>query len=93
MLSLIDTLMQIPMPALLESIPIDLDMKAALVGEESHIGVALEFVRSYEAGDWNDCESLLRRMHFEHGDLSGLYIQSIAWANQIMCSDKPTAPV
>lgn len=84
MLSLLDAIVEVPIAAILSSIPIEAEMKAALNGKRSTMAMALDLVRSYEQGEWQNCESLQRELCLEHADISELYLSSVRWAEQAM---------
>jgi EAL and modified HD-GYP domain-containing signal transduction protein len=80
MLSLIDTILEVPMAKVVEAIPIDDEMKGALLGKETRIGTALELVRCFESSDWTSCEESLKRVQINEVRLAELYREAVAWA-------------
>lgn len=78
--SLLDALLDAPMPQILSALPIDCEMKAALVGNESPRGLALRLVRGFELCDWAACETLCRRLGLAESQGSALYVESLHWA-------------
>lgn len=83
MLSLIDAILKLPMSQIIDSLPLDDDMKAALQGEPSKIGVALELIRSYQAGDWDTCEELQAKLGIDERTTSRIYMDSVHWADKV----------
>ena len=84
MFSLIDAIVQIPMTQVVKSLPLELDMVAALTGKESPLRIALDLVRCYEAGNWHICEGLQQRLGLTEGCASQMYVDSLHWADTVM---------
>ena len=84
MLSLIDLILQVPMSLVMESLPIDADMKAALKGEQSPMGIALELVRSYQAANWDRCETLQQKLDMSESATCGTYMESVHWTALVL---------
>ena len=84
MLSLMDAILQVPMTQIVQSLPLDAEMKDALIGNGSRMSMALNFVRCYEAADWSTCEDLRRELGLSESDASLIYIESVRWSEKIM---------
>jgi EAL and modified HD-GYP domain-containing signal transduction protein len=54
LLSMLDTLMDAPMPKLLEKLPLAEELHRALLGREGEMGEALTAAVAYERGDWDN---------------------------------------
>ncbi len=83
MLSLIDAILKLPMSQIIDSLPLDDDMKAALQGEPSTIGVALELIRSYQQADWDVCERLQQQLGIDERTTSRIYMEAVHWADKV----------
>lgn len=79
MLSLLDVLLEIPMPRLLKSLPIDSEMKAALLGQKSPLSPTLDLVRSLEACQWEQCEALRASLGVSEQAVAGFYLEALHW--------------
>ena len=84
MFSLIDAIVHIPMAQIVKSLPLDLDMVAALTGKTSHLRLALDLVRCYEAGQWQACDICHRTLGLNDGETSMTYVESLHWADAVM---------
>jgi c-di-GMP-related signal transduction protein len=82
MLSLLDALLETPMPRILKSLPISCEMKAALMGEGGPLGSALDLICSLEACDWHACESIGDHLRMTEGVVAGMYVDALRWASQ-----------
>ena len=58
MCSLLDGVLDCPMPVIVDALPLDTDTRAALLGVPSELGVLLECVVAYERGEWSRCYEL-----------------------------------
>jgi EAL and modified HD-GYP domain-containing signal transduction protein len=84
--SLLDALLDAPMRQILDTLPIDCEMKAALMGNDSSRGLALQLVRSLELCDWAACETLCRRLEVSESAASAMYVESLHWASAMLYS-------
>ena len=84
--SLLDALLDAPMRQILDNLPIDCEMKAALMGNDSSRGLALQLVRSLELCDWAACETLCRRLEVSESAASAMYVESLHWASAMLYS-------
>jgi c-di-GMP-related signal transduction protein len=79
-LSLLDALLETPMPRVLKTLPLHCDMKAALMGHPGPLRPALELVRSLEACDWEQCETLREPLDLTETAVAAMYVESLRWA-------------
>jgi len=80
MFSLIDTILDQPLEAILEEVAISPDIKSALLGEKGTFRDVFEFVLSYEKGDWEINSVLGSKLKLQNHDILALYMNSIEWA-------------
>lgn len=76
--SLLEALMDTPLPKILESLPFTEDIRAALLKQEGPYGEALTCVIAYEKGDFN-------RAWFDRlapSQMTDAYLASARWADQ-----------
>lgn len=77
--SKLDVLLDMEMPELLEQVPLQADVKAALMNYEGQLGEILEQVCKYEEGDFENMDLLLEQHFYE-----AAYRHSLSWAQQVM---------
>ena len=82
--SLVDAMLEQPLPELLEELPLLDDIKAALLHQHGQLGMYLQFARAFEAGDWQQQELLSQQLQHQVGNLSELYLDSVFWAFTLM---------
>lgn len=80
MLSLLDVLLEMPIDRVLESLPIDEEMKAALRGDPHPFGPVLELVRCLESCDWQKCESARQSLGVSESAIATMYLEALHWA-------------
>jgi EAL and modified HD-GYP domain-containing signal transduction protein len=81
MLSVVDTILRIPMKQLVTLLPLDREMKAALLGEGSSLAVALDCVRCHESGDWQRLASIRQSLGISDNKASTIYLNALQWAD------------
>lgn len=77
--SLLDALMDQPLPELLESLPLSQDVIEALTKTKGSLGKLLMTVKAYENADWDNIpEELL-----ENSMINDAYLYSLNWSQEI----------
>ncbi|WP_415902589.1 EAL and HDOD domain-containing protein [Neptuniibacter sp. QD29_5] len=79
--SKLDVLLDMELPELLEQVPLQNDVKAALINYEGQLGQILEQVSKYEEGDFEQIDLLLDQQYYEVA-----YRHSLNWSQQVMQS-------
>lgn len=82
MFSLIDGIMDRPIEEVLEKIPIESDIKAALLGEEGPLRNVYQLIVAYEKGEWEAIPALHEKLHLGEEGIAEFYLQAVDWANQ-----------
>ncbi len=77
--SVVDAMMDVPMERVLNALPFTDEVHNALLHQQGPLGAALACTIAYERGDWNRVSfaGLVAEV------LSGAYLDSIAWADEI----------
>jgi c-di-GMP-related signal transduction protein len=83
LLSLMDTVLEIPMRQVLESIPIDQESKAALLGGASRLRPFYQLMLARESGEWEAVSELTTQLQLNESDVSESYWQAMQWARQV----------
>ncbi len=87
LLSVVDALIGRPLPEVLLAIPIEQEIKAALIESSGPFSPVLEIVRAYEKGDWDRFSAYSRKMDLEEAKVPALYLQAVDWATQGLKED------
>jgi len=80
LLSILDCLLNKPMPELIKQITLAAEIKEALMNNSGPLGELLSLVIAYEEGHWED----ITDPYFKGQDLSQLYIESLAFVTKTM---------
>jgi c-di-GMP-related signal transduction protein len=83
-LSLIDTMLDQPMSDVLAELPLADDLSSALGGGTSALRPVLEFVLSYERGDWEGCAAHCRTLGVAETLVFQRYREAASWAAQAL---------
>lgn len=79
MFSLLDAIMDQPLPVLLEQLPLGADIKRALLQNEGDHGELLQAVANYEHGNWDSINP-----RFLQNDLmKGAYQKAVEWCDNV----------
>jgi c-di-GMP-related signal transduction protein len=83
MLSLMDTILEIPMRQVLDNVPIDQECKAALLGVTSRLRPFYQLMLAQESGEWSIVKDLAAQLQLSESDVSDGYWQAMQWARQV----------
>jgi EAL and modified HD-GYP domain-containing signal transduction protein len=78
--SLLDAMLDCPMPALLEQLPLSDPVRAALAGEDNLLRRVLECATAYERGDWPRCHQLARQAGVPLEGLPAAQREALQWS-------------
>ncbi len=82
MFSLIDGIMDRPIEEVLEKIPIESDIKDALLGKEGRLRDVYQLILSYEKGDWEAIPALHEKLRLDEEGIAEFYLEAVDMANQ-----------
>jgi c-di-GMP-related signal transduction protein len=82
MFSLIDALMDTTMPEILEKLPLDQEIKRALLGEDCPFRTVYGMIEAYEKADWDRFAELARTLGVDENVVPDLFTDSLKWANE-----------
>jgi EAL and modified HD-GYP domain-containing signal transduction protein len=83
MLSLMDTILEIPMRQVLDNVPIDQESKSVLLGGASRLRPFYQLMLAQEAGEWKTASELTSQLQLSESDVAEFYWQSMQWARQV----------
>jgi EAL and modified HD-GYP domain-containing signal transduction protein len=83
MISLLDSMREIPMHRVLDNVPIDQESKAALLGGGSHLRPFHQLMLAQESGEWKAVGDLTRQLHLTESDVASAHLQAMEWARQV----------
>jgi len=82
MFSLIDAVTDTPMDEIMEKLPLDQQVKKALLGEECVFKTVYDTILSYEQGEWDPFAQCAEKLHLEESQMPKLVTESQQWASQ-----------
>jgi c-di-GMP-related signal transduction protein len=83
MLSLMDTILEIPMRQVLDSIPIDQESKSVLLGVDSRLRPFYQLMLAQESGEWKVVSELASQLQLSEHDVANSYWQAMQWAREV----------
>ncbi len=84
MFSLLDSLLDQPLADILEEIPVDEDIKTALVERKGVLGFVLAMTIAYEKADWERSLKYSQALNVSEDQLSKAYSQATAWSQELL---------
>ncbi|PAQ14012.1 hypothetical protein CD798_12735 [Bacillaceae bacterium SAOS 7] len=84
MFSMIDALLGKPMESILAELPIDLEIKEALLLKESPFSNALLLIKSIETANWLLASNFCSQLQWEEDVLFNCYNKAIRWSDQLL---------
>jgi EAL and modified HD-GYP domain-containing signal transduction protein len=83
MLSLMDTILELPMQQVLDSIPIDQESKTVLLGGAGRLRPFYQLMLAQESGEWKAVSELSAQLHLKESDVAACHWESMDWARQV----------
>jgi len=83
LLSLMDTILKIPMNRVLDSVPVDQETKAVLLGGDSRLRTFYQLMVAQESGECQTASALARQLHLGESEVAQCYWNAIRWAQQV----------
>ncbi|MGB1321630.1 MAG: EAL and HDOD domain-containing protein [Vibrio gallaecicus] len=84
MFSLLDSLLDQPLELVLNSVPIDEEIKRALIEKKGVLGAVLAMVVAYEQARWDDATKIRNRLKLNEEQLGKTYDQATIWAQELL---------
>jgi EAL and modified HD-GYP domain-containing signal transduction protein len=91
MFSLLDAILQRPLPGILDDLNIGRNIREALLGtgsEADPLSLVLGIAKSYEVGDWPEVNAAARVICLSADALSTCYIESLCWVESVFSPDE-----
>ncbi len=83
LLSMIDAIMEAPMAQILDSISLDKESKAVLLGGASRLRPLYQLMLAQESGEWEHVKTLAFELHLGESEVAAGYIEAMKWAKQV----------
>lgn len=83
-MSLMDTLLSVPLPEVIQTLPLCDEVKAALLGREGELGKMLNLIEHLEMNDTEQIEKTMQDFpYLTLQNLSDAHAEALAWSNNI----------
>jgi c-di-GMP-related signal transduction protein len=83
LLSMMDTILEMPMNQVLDNVPIDKESKAVLLGEASRLQLLYQLMLAQESGAWQSTKDLSSQIQVSESEVAQIYWQSMQWAREM----------
>lgn len=77
--SLMDAFLDCPMSCILEDLPLNVEIKEALLGEKNCLREVLETFQSYQKGDWKRLSEYASKFNIDEESIMRIYWDSLKW--------------
>ena len=95
MFSLLDAILQRPLPGILDDLNIGPRIRNALLGtagESDPLTLLLHIVKCYEVADWQGVETAAGAVGLSADVLSTCYLESLTWVDTVFTPDEQKGP-
>jgi c-di-GMP phosphodiesterase len=83
-LSLLPTMLSVPMESVVKTMPLREVLRQALLGHSNAESAILEWLVAYELGEWERCDQIALAAGLKADALPQLYAEALLWAESIM---------
>jgi c-di-GMP-related signal transduction protein len=83
LLSMMDTILEMPMAQVLDNLPIDQETKAVLLGGASPLRPLYQLMLAQECGQWPNSQDLAKQLHIKESDVAKIHWESMQWAREM----------
>jgi c-di-GMP-related signal transduction protein len=83
LLSLMDSILEVPMSVITEKVPLDQDTKAVLLGGANRLRPIYQLMLAQESGAWQESSGLAARLHLSETLVAESYWNALQWARQV----------
>ncbi len=83
LLSIMDAILKIEMDTLLQQVPVDHEIKAALLGEKSALSSLHQLMLAQESGEWHKAAELTKQLALTDEEVGEAWWQALNWAQEV----------
>jgi c-di-GMP-related signal transduction protein len=88
LLSLMDSILEIPIESVVDALSIHQDIKLALMQKNSQLMPLYSLMLAVEAGEWDTVTRLCDEIHLSEPVVSGAQWKAMEWAQQVSAGDR-----
>jgi len=82
LLSIMDAILQISTEALMEQLPVEREIKAALLGQKSSLRPLYQLMLAQESGEWTQSSALAQQLKLTDEEVASTWWQALQWAQE-----------
>lgn len=86
--SVMDAIMERPLAAILQELPLSSDVKEGLLEGKNRFGYVYKLVAAYERGDWHKTAQVAATLKLNEPSIVEAYVQAVCWAQEIFQIDR-----
>ncbi|MGD0964273.1 MAG: HDOD domain-containing protein [Candidatus Acidiferrales bacterium] len=86
-MSLMDAILEMQMERIVESVPLDRECQAVLLGEPSSLSPVYELMLARESGQWSVASKMMTQLRLSESQVGEDYWQAMEWARNIAATD------
>ena len=83
LLSVMDAILEVDMTTLLSQVPVDQEMKAALLGQAGTLRPLYQLMLAEESGEWEPASELAKRLRLTEDAARDAWWQALTWAQEV----------
>jgi len=83
MLSLMNSILEIPMRQVLDNIPIDQETKSVLLGAGGRLRPFYQLMLAQESGEWQAVSELSKQLNLDERNVAAAHWQAMRWAREV----------
>ncbi len=82
LLSVMDAILEVHMEIVLEQVPVDKEIKAALLGQAGKLRPLYQLMLAQESGEWDQSSILAKQLNFTDEEIAERWWEALQWAQQ-----------
>ncbi len=82
LLSIMDAILEISADVLLEQLPVEREIKAALLGQKSSLRPLYQLMLAQESGEWTQSSELAKQLKLTDEEVASTWWQAMQWAQE-----------
>ena len=83
LLSIMDAILEIEMGSLLEQIPVEHEIKSALLGQASALRPLYQLMLAQESGEWTQVTEFAARLKLSEEEVGNTWWQALTWSQEV----------
>ena len=84
LLSVMDAILEVHMETVLDQVPVDREIKAALLGQAGLLRPVYQLMLAQESAEWDQSQALADQLHLSAEEVNDLWWQALRWAETAM---------